>query len=279
MNNTDKTSFFHSKKFKESMKFVYGFGGAIVILGAMFKITHWPGATEMLVAGLTTEALIFILSAFEPLPADGHESAVATPYDSVDDESFGKMQLNPETLQQLSEGIQALAKQTEAISEMVQLQGSIQKFGSALEHAAEVLEKQSHKAGKQIEKIASSSEEFAEVLEKAAEVDLTIFQEKITFLQEHLSEVQEIYQGQVKNLSEGFTVNTESKERFDEGLENLEQVAKQAMIYQENLAQLGEKIERLNTVYQEVLDKVESELPEERKGIFESLFGFFTNKK
>jgi len=37
-------SFFESKKWKTSMNFVYGFGAAIVIVGAMIKILNWPGA-------------------------------------------------------------------------------------------------------------------------------------------------------------------------------------------------------------------------------------------
>ena len=60
-------SFFESKKFKTVMKYVYGYGGAIVIIGAMFKIQHWPGATIMLIGGLGIEAIIFMLSAHEPL--------------------------------------------------------------------------------------------------------------------------------------------------------------------------------------------------------------------
>ena len=52
-------SFFESKKFKTIMKYVYGYGGALVIVGAMFKIQHWPGAGIMLIAGLGVEAGIF----------------------------------------------------------------------------------------------------------------------------------------------------------------------------------------------------------------------------
>ncbi len=58
--------FLQSEKGKVVMNFVYGFGAAIVILGAMFKIMHWPGASVMIVGGLTTEAIIFAISAFEP---------------------------------------------------------------------------------------------------------------------------------------------------------------------------------------------------------------------
>ena len=42
-------------------------GAAVVIVGALFKLMHWPGAGPMLVIGLLTEALIFALSAFEPV--------------------------------------------------------------------------------------------------------------------------------------------------------------------------------------------------------------------
>jgi len=40
-------------------------GAAVVIVGALFKIQHWTGASELLVIGLLTEAFIFALSAFD----------------------------------------------------------------------------------------------------------------------------------------------------------------------------------------------------------------------
>ncbi len=56
-----------SKGYKNFMAKLYGIGAAVVILGALFKILHLPGATEMLFLGMGTEAIIFALSAFEPL--------------------------------------------------------------------------------------------------------------------------------------------------------------------------------------------------------------------
>jgi gliding motility-associated protein GldL len=50
---------------KKAMNFAYGMGAAVVILGALFKLMHWPGAGIMLIIGLGTEAFIFGLSAFE----------------------------------------------------------------------------------------------------------------------------------------------------------------------------------------------------------------------
>lgn len=52
---------------KKVMNFAYGMGAAVVIIGALFKIQHWPGASALLIIGLGVEALIFGLSAFDPV--------------------------------------------------------------------------------------------------------------------------------------------------------------------------------------------------------------------
>ncbi|TXK75696.1 gliding motility protein GldL [Mesonia sp. K4-1] len=59
-----------SKKGAKIMNMVYGLGAAVVIIGALFKIMHWPYANPMLIAGLVTEALVFTISAFEPVDDD-----------------------------------------------------------------------------------------------------------------------------------------------------------------------------------------------------------------
>ena len=59
-------NFLASRKYKKAMGVVYGIGASVVLVGALFKLTHWPGANAMLTVGLLTEAVIFFLSAFEP---------------------------------------------------------------------------------------------------------------------------------------------------------------------------------------------------------------------
>lgn len=56
-----------SKGYKNFMSKLYGIGASLVILGALFKILHLPGANIMLMVGMGTEAIIFFFSAFEPL--------------------------------------------------------------------------------------------------------------------------------------------------------------------------------------------------------------------
>jgi gliding motility-associated protein GldL len=46
---------------------LYGMGATVVIIGALFKINHWPGGSLVITLGLLVEALIFFFSSFEPL--------------------------------------------------------------------------------------------------------------------------------------------------------------------------------------------------------------------
>jgi gliding motility-associated protein GldL len=60
------SDFLISDKGKRTVNFFYGTGAAVVILGALFKIQHWPGAGIMLSIGMCTEAFLFALSGLEP---------------------------------------------------------------------------------------------------------------------------------------------------------------------------------------------------------------------
>lgn len=57
---------FQTKAYKVIIGYVYGWGAAAVIIGALFKIMHFPGAGIVLTVGMAVEALIFFVSAFEP---------------------------------------------------------------------------------------------------------------------------------------------------------------------------------------------------------------------
>ena len=55
---------------KKFFNYAYGIGAAVVIVGALFKIQHWPFGSEMLTLGMAVEAIVFFLSAFESVEED-----------------------------------------------------------------------------------------------------------------------------------------------------------------------------------------------------------------
>lgn len=68
MNFGDSLStFLHSTRWKKTQNYIYSWGASVVLIGALFKLEHLPFASVFLGVGLSIEALIFFVSAFEPL--------------------------------------------------------------------------------------------------------------------------------------------------------------------------------------------------------------------
>ncbi len=82
MENTEKKSlasriqdYLDTPKGRILLNYLYSWGAAIVILGALFKLTHIKGANLMLFIGMGTEVLVFFISGFERpyIPSDAED--------------------------------------------------------------------------------------------------------------------------------------------------------------------------------------------------------------
>lgn len=117
---------------KKAMNFAYGMGAAVVIIGALFKLMHWPGASLMLIVGLGTEALIFGLSAFDPVDDELDWSLV---YPELAGGQAKKKELKEETKDAqglLSQKLDNMLKEAKIDGElMASLGNSIRNFEGA----------------------------------------------------------------------------------------------------------------------------------------------------
>ena len=65
--------FFKTHRGQVVLNFIFAFFAAVVILGALFKIRHWPAADEMITLGLLSEVIVFMVMAFlVPPPEEPH---------------------------------------------------------------------------------------------------------------------------------------------------------------------------------------------------------------
>ncbi|GAA3766734.1 gliding motility protein GldL [Flavobacterium ginsengiterrae] len=122
---------------KKVMNFAYGMGAAVVIVGALFKITHFEigplTGTVMLSIGLLTEALIFALSAFEPVEDELDWTLV---YPELANGQARKKEVKAETTADaqglLSQKLDAMLKEAKVDGElMASLGNSIKNFEGA----------------------------------------------------------------------------------------------------------------------------------------------------
>ena len=156
--------FSESKKYKNFMSKVYGFGATIVLVGALFKLTHWPGANILLTVGLLTEAVIFFFSAFEPAhiepdwslvypelwglyhgegsPSKAPKSSTRTTTTNPStgdklDEMFQNAGITAKSLEKLSEGFNKLGENAEKMAEISNAMAATNNYTKAMNKAAE----------------------------------------------------------------------------------------------------------------------------------------------
>ncbi len=156
MNLTDLVQ---SSGWKNFMAKLYGFGATVVIVGALFKINHWPGGTWIITAGLVTEALIFFFSAFEPLHEELDWTLVYPELAGMSDpdeiENFkdnvyepgnrpvenvgdvlGSTGLNDDALKKLGQGFTQLGESASALAEISGATVATKDFVSSMQGAA-----------------------------------------------------------------------------------------------------------------------------------------------
>ena len=186
-----------SKTGKKLMNMVYGLGAAIVIIGALFKIMHWPFGNEMLIVGLVTEAIVFAISAFEPVDNELDWSLVYPELAGGASNAKGKKQ--PEDAQgMLSQKLDAMLKDARIDSELMSsLSTSIRSFEGAAKGIAPTAE------------AMSSTKKYSEEMAMAA--------------------------AQMESLNSLYKVQVESTSRQAEANERVAENAEQLKAQMENL--------------------------------------------
>jgi gliding motility-associated protein GldL len=123
-----------TKRWKVFMGYVYGWGAAIVMIGALFKLEHLKFSGVLLATGLITEAFIFFLSAFEP-PLEMPDWSKVYPelneeYELDNFEELGKKnksgfndlfannELTPDLLDKVGKGLTNLSNTAKGISDI-----------------------------------------------------------------------------------------------------------------------------------------------------------------
>jgi gliding motility-associated protein GldL len=271
------------------MGYRYGWGAAVVIIGALFKINHWPGADIMLIAGMGTETIIFFLSAFEPphkewdwslvypelagmvdeaginseveLDENGNpiKPAVSTdPLTAKLDKMLEDAHISPELIDRLGQGMQNLADSANSMNNMANVTAATDKFVSNMDGVA-------NQAGRLLESMQGAPEAISTLS--------TIYQEtaqslngEVSYVEEmkkmsaSLSSINAMYEMQINNASTQMSINKEFEEKMGTMLSNFTDSADGIMKYKEQVDALTRKVAELNNVYGNMLAATQTRL-------------------
>ncbi len=243
------SDFMHKYWWKNLLHKVYSWGAAVVLVGALFKITHWPGATIWLTIGLLTEALIFVVSGLEP-PHEELDWTLVYPELKIDPEDpdfepTKKTKRNDNAAVTSAPALDSLAK-FDAMLDKAGEDGLFEKLNTGLNKMSDNVNKLSD-----ISDSTVASKEFSETLKSA------------TNNVNSLSNSVESINYSAENLSDTFNKTTNSMKDIDFGF--LGEGNKQ---YNDKLSMLNKNLTAINAIFEMQLG--EANLEEMVKDVQES---------
>lgn len=246
---------------------IYGIGAAIVIVGAMFKLNHWSGATAMLVVGLTTEAVIFLFSAFEPKHHEVDWSKVypelsedydgpiaprrvatggnaATGVSGAMDKMLAEAKVGPELIKSLGDGMRSLSDSAKKMSQLGEVALVTNEYSKNLKTVSNSLVEMNKSYATSIQSMA--------VMTDAAK-DTKEYHTQVQNVTKSLGALNAVYEMELKDAQGHVKSMNKFYSNLTQALDSMGEAGKETSAFQKELNQLTTNIASLNKVYGNML--------------------------
>jgi gliding motility-associated protein GldL len=282
-----------SSGWKNFISKLYGLGASVVIIGALFKIQHWPLAGTMLTIGLLTEAVIFFFSAFEPLHEEVDWSLVypelaGIPEDESPelaahggkhhgavsggggggygggagavalakfDEMLEKAEISPDLFQKLGVGMKKLSESTSNMNAMGDVSAASAKYMNTVNIANDSLGKLSESYQATTKVINETGSTYRNMAESFSVIEVggKSYQQQLESLNKNLSALNAVYELQRKGADDHIK-DSENLYKGIQGLmKDLSESAGDTKKYREQITKLNDNLSALNNVYGNML--------------------------
>ena len=255
-----------SSGWKNFMSKLYGIGAAVVIVGALFKIQHWPGGGLMITLGLAVEAVIFFFSAFEPLHEDVDWTMVYPELAGI---------ANMDEIEQYSSSSSGNRHRGSGSS------SAMEKFDGILEKA-EISPKLFEKLGEGIDKLSQTASKFSDISDaiiatneyvdsvKAASSSLNsltgTYNKSSEDLNESVSSLSSSYRKTAESIAQSGNELTFSYQKLSESMNtDFNLIVEGNKSFGNQLEMLNKNLSALNAVYELQLQETNEHLKDTEK--------------
>ena len=241
---------------------IYGIGASIVILGALFKINHYPGADLMLVIGLTTEAIIFFFSAFEPKHkepdwakvypelADDYEGEgliAATDNGSVSkqlDHMLESAKIGPELIDSLGKGFNNLSDSVAKMSDLSDAAVATDEYAENVKTASASLVDMNRSYGQTVTAMAEMT---------TASEDARKYHEQVKTVTDNLESLNAVYELELQDANNHLKAMNKFYANVSTAMDSMAEASQQSEQFKSQLSTLTGNLTRLNSVYGNML--------------------------
>jgi gliding motility-associated protein GldL len=258
--------------FSTIMPKVYGIGAAVVITGAMFKLLHIQGAGVMLGVGLTTEAIIFFLSAFEPKKAEpdwtkvypelseDYDGAVGArisrgkPQESVSkklDTMLESSKIGPELIDSLGRGMRSLSETTSKLGQMGNAAAATGEYASSVKSAAENINKMNQSYSESVKsmvEMASVSKNATAEMAHATN-DAKEYHEKVQNVTKNLGALNAVYEMELQDANKHIKAMNKFYTNLTQSFDSMSKATEDAEVFKGEINKLTTNLSKLNNIY------------------------------
>ena len=261
---------------------VYSLGAAVVIVGALFKIQHWPGAGVMLTAGMLTEVLLFAIGIFEKPHPNLHWDHVFPQL--VEDEAKplnisgnigggvgvampGMEKMSDEDAKKLTESIKNMSETAAQLANISRVAGLTDMYANNLQKASEAAAQFATKQQNLDEATNTLLTSYKGIAENmlAAEDKTKSFAEKANELSKNLGSINTSYELQLKGIqSQAAAIEAQSGKinavtaEFEKLHTAVSASSKNMDAYKQMTDQLAKNVSDLNNVYGNMLNAIKA---------------------
>jgi gliding motility-associated protein GldL len=246
---------------------IVSWGATVVIIGLMFKILHWPGATYFIVMGLSVEALLFGLLGFQKeveevhidwtrvypelredfkgeLPKASNFGGNGSSSTAALDKMLDDAKIGPDLISSLGTGLRTFGDKVANISNVADAGLATTEFSSKVKTA-----------GASYDKLSSAFEQASANLSEMANsnVDSKAYHEQVNNLAKNLSALNAVYElelqdssAHLKSMNKFYHNMASTMQNFTESLEDSQQ-------FKSEVSRLAKNLGSLNSVYGNML--------------------------
>ncbi len=277
--------FFETDRGKRLKNAIIGGGAALVILGALFKILHWPGAKEMLMAGMITEALIFFFQGVilpphkdyywekifpgldvspeveeamalkeagedveEAKPAATHSTSTSTSITNLSSILSGAA-IPPETMEKLENAIEKLQTTLSRLTDLGDAAIATEEYTKNVQEAAKALAEMKTA----YEKAATVADELAQTADSTTE-----FRQSMQLSAEKLRALNEAFEQEIREVQTLVDASSQYADAARAAAEAVAQMSTSTVSIAEDLKEIEKDVKvsaehsgALSTLYQE----------------------------
>ena len=264
-------------------------GAAVVLLGALFKIVHWPGATVMLIVGMLTEAALFAMFAVLPPHKDYHwekfypgldiapdlehdleghefEDGEAAPGGSITDQldqALEEADLGPELIENLGNNLGKLGQGLDTLGNLADVGAASEEFkdkavgaASAMENTGQQFSQKAMDAAESMEDMSTAYKDASSAVQNLGNFANEVggaYQEQMNSLTNNINALNEMYELELQTGNTTLKSISEFRNNINEVMVNLEQSAEDTKAYRVQVAELAQNLSALNNVYGNML--------------------------